>query len=386
MTEYTAFFIVRIASLLGISALQFWIWMRFRDRIGAQGSLIRSAVATLFLVMTAPSIHIALFATMPFPDALVSAMGWGFLFWNGVLLLALFVVDRHEAPAVGIESAVDVDPDRREFLRAGAKGLTILTFSSPIGDLSGDDDFEVVNKTVRLRNLPEKLKGFRIGMLSDIHSGPYMSKDDMDPYVARINALMPDVILLPGDFVQNRDEEIEAVCETFRHLKAPYGVYGSTGNHEYFADADHISHELELAGVTMLRNEHRIIDPRGEKLALVGLDDVRSGHPFHTLFQQASKGLHPSIPNVLLCHKPYYLEEAAELGLDLMVSGHTHGGQIVLARIFNTVITPAALISGYIEGLYRLDATQMYITRGIGTVGLPIRVNCPPEITVLTLA
>ena len=89
---------------------------------------------------------------------------------------------------------------------------------------------------------------------------------------------------------------------------------------------------------------------------------------------------------MLLCHKPYYLEEAAELGLDLMVSGHTHGGQIVLARIFNTVITPAALISGYIEGLYRLDATQMYITRGIGTVGLPIRVNCPPEITVLTLA
>ena len=135
----------------------------------------------------------------------------------------------------------------------------------------------------------------------------------------------------------------------------------------------------------MLRNEHAVLDVDGAPLALIGLDDVRSGHPFDTLFRQAVKGLDARIPNVVLCHKPYYLEEASEWGVDLMVSGHTHGGQIVLARVFDTVITPAALISGYIEGLYKLDRTQLYVTRGIGTVGLPVRVNCPPEISILTL-
>jgi predicted MPP superfamily phosphohydrolase len=299
-------------------------------------------------------------------------------------------VEREErngaAEALSDRERPAVDTGRRDFLRKSVSGLTIISVSGPsLGNISGDEEFEVVNKTVRMPGLPEKLRGFRIAMISDIHSGPYMDYRDIAPYVDRINRLRPDAIVLPGDFVQNRNEEIEPVCDIFRKFEAPYGVYGSTGNHDYFADADHIARELGNAGVTMLRNSHAKIDVKGEELALIGLDDVRSGHPFDALFRQAVEGLKPGTPNVLLCHKPYYLEEASEWGVDLMVSGHTHGGQIVLARVFGTVITPAALISGYVEGLYRLDRTQLYVTRGIGTVGLPVRINCPPEITILTL-
>ncbi|MFZ1728630.1 MAG: metallophosphoesterase [Bacteroidota bacterium] len=278
-----------------------------------------------------------------------------------------------------------VDPGRRRFLKQGAAGLTVITFSNPLGNISSEQEFEVVHKTVKLPRLPQELRGLRVAMISDIHGGPYMSKADIDPYVARINALKPDVILLPGDFVQSRNEEVERVCDAFRKLEARYGVYGSTGNHDYFDDADYISNELAHAGVRMLRNEHAVIEIKGKELALIGLDDIRGGHPFEKLFRHAVEGLDARLPNIVLCHKPYYLDEAASFGAGLMVSGHTHGGQIVLARIFGTVITPAALISGYVEGLYRLDATQLYVTRGIGTVGLPIRINCPPEITLLTL-
>jgi uncharacterized protein len=279
-----------------------------------------------------------------------------------------------------------IDQGRRRFLKQSAAGLTVISFSNPLGNVTAEQDFEVVYKTVRLPRLPGELRGLRIAMISDIHSGPYMSKADLDPYVARLNALKPDVILLPGDFVQSRNEEVEPVCESFRKLEARYGVYGTTGNHDYFDDADVISNELEHAGVRMLRNEHAFIEVKNSRLALIGLDDVRRGYPFESLFRQAVVGLDARIPNIVLCHKPYYLEEASSYGTGLMVSGHTHGGQIVLARIFGTVVTPAALISGYVEGLYKLDATQLYVTRGIGTVGLPIRINCPPEITVLTLA
>lgn len=390
MSESSIFLLVRVSLLVLVSAFQYVAWLRIRERFLQRGTTRHRLAAGVGLLMVIPSLHIALFGTLPLPGWVVNLLAWAFLIWNSGLLILLlstlsFKARSNPGSTPAVTDVVPVDTGRRAMLKGGAAGFTILVFTNPIGNVTRDDEFEVVYKSVSIRNLPEKLKGFRIALISDIHSGPFMAKEDIEPYVKRINALKPDVILLPGDFIQNRDEEIEVVCDTFRHLRAPFGVYGSTGNHDYFADADHVSKELQLAGVQMLRNEHRIIDPNGENLALIGLDDIRSGFPFHSLFRQASRGLDPSIPNILLCHKPYYLDEAAELGLDLMVSGHTHGGQIVLARVFNTVVTPAALISGYIEGLYQLDATQMYITRGIGMVGIPVRINCPPEISILTL-
>jgi uncharacterized protein len=288
------------------------------------------------------------------------------------------------------QSSSNVDPGRRRALRAALVSAAAIAGAPALalgGSIDPGDgrDFEVVRARIRIPNLPERLRGLRIAMISDIHSGPYMDKATMDRYVAAINRMRPELILIPGDFVQSRVDEADPLCESLQHLRAEYGVYGCLGNHDFYADGDTVATDLERAGVRMLRNENVSPDPRGERFNLIGIDDVRQRHPFDMLFALASAELRRDTPSLLLCHKPYYFDEAATWGVDLMVSGHTHGGQIVLGRVPGAVVTPAALVSGYVEGAYRRDASQLYVTRGIGVVGLPIRVNCPPEITALTL-
>lgn len=278
-----------------------------------------------------------------------------------------------------------VDEGRRRFMRNGAAALAFVSVPNPIATINGDEEYEIVHKTVKLPRLPKELRGLRAVVVSDIHSGPFMDKAEMDRYVARINKLKPDLVLLPGDFVTNRREEIEPLCDAFQKLEARHGVYGCTGNHDYFDDADHVANELEHAGVRMLRDAHARIEVKGKELALIGVDDIGQGAKFDASFRRAVDGLDARLPNILLCHKPYHLEDAADYGAGLIVSGHTHGGQVVLARAFGLVFSIALLVSKYVEGLYRVDATQMYVTRGIGTVAIDLRVNCPPEITVLTL-
>jgi uncharacterized protein len=372
------------------SGLLHWrVWRILEERfpeVVVTRRILLSGIALLSALLTVWAAASSLLLPM---TASARPLLWTVLLWHGALLTGVLLLRRRVTAAGRQEefhAASEVDTERRDVLRKGAAGFGVIVFSSPLGNISHDDDYEIVYKTVRLRRLPEQLAGVRIAMISDIHSGPFMAREDIEPYVGRINALKPDMILLPGDFIESRNEEIEVVCELFRRLQAPYGVYGCTGNHDYFADADHVSNELELAGVRMLRDAHQVVDIDGESLALIGLDDVGPGASFLDQFMKASRGLDPGIPNILMCHKPYFFEDAAGLGLDLMVSGHTHGGQIVLARVFNTVVTPLAIFTRYIEGLYRRDATQLYVTRGIGTVMVPIRINCPPEITVLTLA
>lgn len=285
---------------------------------------------------------------------------------------------------------IRIDESRRRFVKQGAAGLALFSLSqatavaNAFGNVSGDDDYEIVYKTVRIRNLPDELKGLRAVMISDIHAGP-MDKATMDRYVARVNRLKPDIVLIPGDFVHNSNEQAEPLCDALSKLESRHGVYGCTGNHDYIADVDFVVKELEHAGVRMLRDTHTCIEVKGKELAIIGLDDLGEEEYFGPRFRRAVEGLDARLPHILLCHKPYYLEEASEFGVGFMVSGHTHGGQIVAARILGYPVSLALLFSKYVEGLYSLDSTQMYVTRGIGTTGIHVRVNCPPEITVLTL-
>ena len=400
MNESTTFLLVRISVLLVVLVVQFLAWKSFRTRFD-QWPIGRSTLAGLFFAMNLPGIYIVFFAFYPVPGWLLSPVIWIYVLWQAGCLVRVSVTkflrvmksslkDQQRVSTVPSTPHQDVQPSvadesRRTFLRESIAGIALLGVGSIVPNPLETDDYEVVHQTIQLPNLSPRHQGLTIGIISDIHSGPYMHPDELVVYFDALKKLKPDIILLPGDFVQNKNEEVGPVCEIVKTLHAPYGIYGCTGNHEYFADAEYIARELELAGVIMLRNQHRIITPAGEKLAIIGINDVRTGHPFDYLLAKAVKGLDRSVPNMLLCHKPYYFDEAAEWGINLMISGHTHGGQIVLARVFNTVITPAALISGYIAGHYTKDSSQLYVTRGIGTVGLPFRFNCPPEITLLKL-
>lgn len=284
-------------------------------------------------------------------------------------------------------AVVRFDGSRRAFLLRGMEGVAAVSFGgAAYGMTEGRAGYEFTEKAIAIPGLPAQLDGFTIGLLSDIHSSTFMTKRQMDVYCKAVMALGTDIIVIPGDFVNSQTEEVYPFAESFSALHAPGGVYGVMGNHDFYApDPERVAREVDGCGVRLLRNDNIIVAKNGARLALIGIDDVGRPDRAAAHIQSAARGVPDVLPRILLCHRPYYLEEAASQGMDLVLSGHTHGGQIVLGRIGGLTLTPAAIASPYIWGEYSRGNTQMYVSRGIGTVGLPMRINCPPEITRITL-
>jgi len=277
------------------------------------------------------------------------------------------------------------DDSRRTFLKLGAVALSGYSFAGATKGLIERNDYEIIERTVRIQNLPDEFRGFTIGVMSDIHSSVFMTKPEMDDYVAALNNLKTDIIFVPGDFVNSQTDEVYPFVEAFSSLHAPYGVFGCLGNHDYYADVDVVAKEVDGCGIKLLRNDAVKIMKGSSFINLVGVDDIPIGGKPEPYLEHALSSVQNPNPRILLCHKPYYLETFASHNIDLTLAGHTHGGQIVFARVGNMVVCPAALFSKYVWGLYKSGNSQMYITRGIGTVGVPFRINCPPEITKITL-
>lgn len=278
------------------------------------------------------------------------------------------------------------DASRRVFLRRGLYGLTAASFAgSSYGVLYGRSNYTVTRSEFTIAGLPRALHGFTIGLMSDIHSSAFMTKEEMDRYVAVMNAQGTDLIAVTGDFVNSMVEEVYPFAESFSALTAPHGVYGVLGNHDFFTrNVDLVAREIDDCGVKLLRDDKVIVEKNGGQMTLLGIDDVGRAEHARERISVALGGQTPG-PRILLCHRPYFLQQAAEHNIALMLSGHTHGGQVSLGRFSNVVLAPASFASRYVWGTYCIDDTQMYVSRGIGTVGLPIRINCPPEITVITL-
>jgi predicted MPP superfamily phosphohydrolase len=271
---------------------------------------------------------------------------------------------------------------RRAFLRTAFWGASAYVVAGTSYGIFHRSQFELVEKQLHLENLPAALNGLTIGLISDIHSGPYMSKDEIDGYVRTLNSLRPDVVFVPGDFVTMFQKEIYPVVESLSELKARYGVYGCLGNHEFYSKApDDITKRLEDAGVKMLRNENATLNLKGHRLALIGIDDLGHGDNF----QAAVEAVPPDALKILMTHKPYFFPKAAAAGMDLVLAGHTHGGQVVFVRVGDFALAPASIASRYVAGLYEIGDSLMYVSRGVGTIGVPLRINCPPEVTLFTL-
>jgi predicted MPP superfamily phosphohydrolase len=267
-------------------------------------------------------------------------------------------------------------------------GLTATSFAGiSYGIFSSRMGHELTNVEFPMTNLPEQLHGFSIALVSDIHSSVFMTKHDMDAYVQYVNDLKADLIAVTGDFVNGLTEEVYPFAEAFCNLKAPLGVYGVMGNHDFYApDPETVAREVDGCGVKLLRNDKVMIQKNGARFYLLGIDDV--GSPERAANKMGiAMGPSPlrDLPRILLCHRPYFIQQASEKRMDLVLSGHTHGGQIVFGRLGDVSMTPAALASPYVWGKYRVADTHMYVSRGIGTVGIPVRINCPPEITRITL-
>lgn len=272
-------------------------------------------------------------------------------------------------------------PTRRLFIKTTTLGVGAYTFAGSLHSIYTREEYKIENVKLPSKNLPSQLEGLRIAMISDVHVGLYMLEDDMLQYTEAINNLKPDMIFIPGDFVTSKTDEIFPFVKAFSGLKARYGTYTCLGNHDYFGDPNIITEKVRNAGMKVLRNQTEELEINGAKLMLSGVDDG-----IHANFKKVSyEAGSLNTARILLCHKPYYFETAVAGKFDFMLSGHTHGGQIVLVDFLGVKLTPAALASQYISGKYRRGDSLMYVSRGIGTIGLPVRVNCPPEITLFTL-
>ena len=286
-----------------------------------------------------------------------------------------------------------LSPARRHFLARTAVAVSATPFAAcAYGLLYERTEIETTHQRIMLRRLPSAFDGFRIAQLSDIHVGPFMPAEDIRKYVAMVNQLQPDLVALTGDFVTWEASPERAVVEALSGLKAPFGIFGCLGNHEAWAHVeDSITGLFAERGVKILRLENATIESAGERLNLIGVDyqsRVRFGPPGDGIVSQYLQGVEPLLlpgaVNILLSHNPNTFDRAAELGIDLSLAGHTHGGQVTLEYI-SPDLSPARLITAYVRGWFQKGQSQLYVNRGIGTIISPVRFGFPPEITLFEL-
>ncbi|HET9138699.1 metallophosphoesterase [Actinophytocola sp.] len=239
---------------------------------------------------------------------------------------------------------------------------------------------EITRLTVPLRRLNPALAGYRIAVVSDIHLGALRGRGHTERIVRMINEQQPDLVTVVGDLVDGSVEELGGAARPLRDLVAPDGAFFVTGNHEYYSGYQPWLAELERLGVHPLRNERTTIGAGGAGFDLAGVNDVNgefvSDGPD---FDRALSGRDTDRPVILLAHQPVQVSDAVEHDVDLQLSGHTHGGQLWPFHYVVKLAQPA------VSGLSKVDDTWLYVTRGAGFWGPPVRVGAPPEITLVEL-
>ena len=238
----------------------------------------------------------------------------------------------------------------------------------------------VTHQRIWLDNLPEGFRGFRIVQLSDIHHSLFFPLDRVGTVVDLCNRLKPDLVALTGDFVTYSRDSIEPVAEVLGALEARFGVFAVLGNHDFRVDARAVEMALRRQRIEVLRNRHVPLREGGEALYLAGVDDYRYGADLG----MSLRGVPGGAPTVLLAHNPRLVTQAACYGVNLVLSGHTHGGQVNLP-LLGTVYGRSPEDMRFKMGWDRFGSTQIYVSRGIGTVVLPWRLRCPAEVPRLEL-
>ena len=299
------------------------------------------------------------------------------------------------APA-SMPCATSLDPPspaRRRFIEQTAIAVSAMPFvAAAYGLLYGRVDVEVTRPRIALSRLPKGFQDFRIVQLSDFHISPFMTADEIRRCVTIANGLKADLVALTGDYVADDPAAQGEVVEALAGLRAPFGVFGCLGNHEIYTETEEsITRLFAALGVRILRQERAFIQSHGVVLNLIGVDYQQKrisrdhdGHLVDRYLEGSEKLVMPDIVNILLSHNPNSFDRAVELGIDLTLAGHSHGGQLALSFI-NRGLTLVRPETRYVSGWYEKPGGQLYVNRGIGTTGPPIRLGARPEITVLEL-
>jgi uncharacterized protein len=383
------FLLVITAALVG---MHYYLWRRLvRDT--ALPPRVRRLVTVLAILLAASVPVLLLFRRAPLRNfAFVQVTSWPTMTWLGIVFISFFVLlvaDVTRLVVWGVRrvaGARPMDPARRRALRrlfggtvaAVSGGAVTAAIASALGRV------RVKEVQVPLGRLPRALDGTKIVQITDVHIGPTIGRSFVEEVVAEVNALAPDVIAITGDLVDGSPAEIGDAVSAVAGLRARHGVYFVTGNHEYYAGVLPWMDELPRLGVRVLRNERVVIGDDKDSFDLAGIDDFgagrhRNSNGHRADLPRALSGRDPARELVLLAHQPRAVHEAAQWGVGLQLSGHTHGGQIWPWTYFVYLEQPV------VAGLAKIADTWLYVSRGTGYLGPPMRLFAPAEITKLIL-
>jgi len=379
--RYLGFFAV-VISVLGL--LHWYLWRRLVKDTGLRrlrrvATAVMAALPVLMLAAAAVSVR------FPTPGRRWAATVM--FVWLGASFYLLLVFGAHDLIRLGrwigrrLRRAQPVDPERRRFLARAAAGTAgaVAAVASSWGVRTAFEDAEVSEVAVRIPDLPPRVSGTTIVQLTDLHIGPALDGRFVSRLVERVHALKPDAIALTGDLVDGSVTHLRSALAPLGRLRAPLGVFAVTGNHEYYSGADEWVRELRGHGIRVLRNQHARLDGG---LDLVGVDDWsarRQGFSSGYDLGAALRGRDPEVPAILLAHQPRGVERAEKNGIALQLSGHTHGGQL---WPFGALV---ALTQPFLVGLHRVGNGHIFVSRGAGFWGPPMRVGVPPEIARIAL-
>ena len=402
-------------------------WGRIWLRVGVR--LLYLTALVLIILNIADSLRVSRGRVMPGHSALTSFAGlWFMAAFGGYLCIkAVHIIEwawhRLQKPTPQETKKLPLakpalqldfvpDPSRRTFFRTASVVAGAAPFLGVMYGYAGERlNYQVCRVEIPLANLPGQLDGMSIVQISDIHLSSYTSRESVRRVVDMANDVGADLAVVTGDLITGVHDSLVDCVDEVRRLRAPLGVYGCNGNHEIYARAEDLAARLyQQNGMRMLRRESAIISFRGAELNLIGVDYQRERTPSGRKMQMLANVeplVRRDMPNILLSHNPNSFNRAAELGIELSLAGHTHGGQVQV-EILDVSLSPARFITDYVAGLYhrpllmpdeprRLGETiklmpnapnglaALYVNRGIGTVGAPVRLGAPPEITHIVL-
>jgi hypothetical protein len=391
MTRNLYFVLFAITAILVVAAVHYYLWMRL-VRDPALPAPWRQ-IGTLVVILLGASLPVGMIVARTAPFEVARWLSLLPYFWMGTMVLVLFFLlgaDLLKAAAWGVGRITGgdplADPSRRlaiSRLVAGAVGLAATGFGGvAVGRALGE--VEVRRVEVRLSRLPRALDGFRIVQLTDLHVGLTLGREFVGRVVERTRGLRPDLVAITGDLVDGTPQQLRGEVAPLAGLSAPHGVFFVTGNHEYYAGAAEWMPVLEEFGIRVLRNERVTVERAGASFQLAGIDDhnargMADGHGPD--LGKALAGRDPATEVVLLAHQPRAVEEASALDVGLVLSGHTHGGQL---WPWNHLVR---LQQPYVKGLHRHGQarTQVYVSQGTGFWGPPMRLGTTGEITEIIL-